>query len=330
MFNKIKRAYADLKFNLGNYKLLDVLHRGYMHDHKSAKVNLGQLQADANNKKKTIKDFSEVEFQVFSQFGDDGIIQWLVHQLPLPNKTFIEFGVENYREANTRFLLINNGWSGFVMDGSKKNIRELKDQQWFTFFDLEAECSFITTANINQLISLARFKKEIGILSIDIDGNDYWVWKAIENIEPAIIICEYNALFGFAHPYTINYEEDFVRGKKYPFTYYGISLLSAYTIAKERGYSFVGCNSAGNNAYFIHNSYMQHLSIPALTPEQGYVFQKFTEAFNRTTEEWYRGVDKIKSIDGLPVYNSITGETEKFNAAIVAESLIVANKLNRI
>jgi hypothetical protein len=329
MFAKIIKILKDVNRNLGNYKKINALESARVNDYKSPKVNLGQLQASANSHKKNISSLAEVEFQVFSQFGDDGIIQWLVQQLPSINPTFIEFGVENYREANTRFLLVNNNWSGFVMDGSAENMDALKGEQLYTFFDLQATCSFITSANINQLLSTTGFSKEPGILSIDIDGNDYWVWKAISGIKPAIIICEYNSLYGFSRPYTIPYQEDFVRGTKYPFNYYGISLKSACDLAAERGYSFIGCNSAGNNAYFIENGCMPHIGIKPVSPQEGYVFQKFTEAYNAAAGDWYRGADKVKTINGLPVFNTVTGLTENIPADDIIQELLSANKLTR-
>src|SRR5687768_890107 len=90
-------------------------------------LNLGKMQAEVNKQKKNIKTLEEVEFQIFSQRGEDGIIQYIVSQVEIPNKIFIEFGVENYTESNTRFLLINNNWAGLVIDGSKENIRFIKD-----------------------------------------------------------------------------------------------------------------------------------------------------------------------------------------------------------
>src|ERR1700744_5508213 len=85
------------------------------YDHKNVKVNIGQIQAHINSNRQEVSSINEVEFQVFSQFGDDGIIQWLISKIDIPNKTFIEFGVENYIESNTRFLLINNKWKGLVI-----------------------------------------------------------------------------------------------------------------------------------------------------------------------------------------------------------------------
>jgi hypothetical protein len=286
------------------------------------------LQSAANASRTDIRCLADVEFRVFSQFGDDGIIQWLIRKLPVPNKTFIEFGVENYRESNTRFLLVNNYWSGLAIDGDPKNIQTVRGEQLYTFFDLQAECSFITKSNINGLIQSAKFDTEVGLLSVDIDGNDYWIWKEINCIKPVIVITEYNSLFGFEQPYTIAYKDDFVRGGKLPFNFYGVSLRSACDLAEEKGYSFIGCNSAGNNAYFIRNDYMHYLPIPPITAEQGYVFASFTEAWDEQGMP-KRGIDKIKSFHQLPVINTKTGAAEKIDAELIIDSLTTAKKLNR-
>lgn len=325
----LKKIINKLESLSGSHKKLQAIEHAVYDDRKSAKINLGQLQATANNNKKEIHSLSELEFQVFSQFGDDGIIQWLANRLQLPYKTFIEFGVENYQEANTRFLLINNYWSGLVIDGSKKNINTIRTDQVFTFYDLQAICSFITTDNINELINSSKFAKQVGILSVDIDGNDYWVLKEINNIEPVIIICEYNSLFGFNHPYTIEYKSDFVRGMEYPFQFYGASLCSLNDLAEERGYSFIGCNSAGNNAYFIKNDFIDQLPLSKLTIAEGYNFANFTEAYDEKAGDWIRGLNKIRSIHNLPVINTRTGNKEFLDAESIINSLLTSKKINR-
>ena len=89
------------------------------------------LSNQIKNKECQLNSIQDVEFSVFSQFGDDGIIQWLIQNLEIPNKTFIEFGVEDFSESNSRFLMMNNYWSGFVMDGSESNINILKSSYYF-------------------------------------------------------------------------------------------------------------------------------------------------------------------------------------------------------
>jgi hypothetical protein len=314
---------------LNRIAYLDLLYEKCSNDTKIPKINLGQIQAELNTKKKDITNLSDVEFQVFSQFGDDGIIQWLIGNLPIPHKTFIEFGVENYKESNTRFLLISNYWSGLVIDGDEQNIKSIRNQSIINFYDILPIQAFINKDNINQLINQARFNPEVGILSIDIDGNDYWVWKEINCINPIIVISEYNSLFGFNHPYTIEYKTDFVRGKSLPFNFYGSSLLSLYNLSKDKGYTFIGCNSAGNNAYFIRNDFVKYLNIKETKLEQGYRFSIFSECWDANGIA-LRGTDKIKTIDNLPVFNTVTHQVERVNSNEIIDSLKKYNKINRL
>lgn len=325
MIKKFKHA---LKESLVSHRKIDLLHQRELNDYKHSKVNLGQIQANLNNQKVKINNLAEVEFQVFSQFGDDGIIQYLVNKLPLKNKTFIEFGVENYREANTRFLLVSNYWSGFVIDGSDENVQAIKNENIYGYFDLRAKQSFITKENIDDILRESGFNKELAILSIDIDGNDYWVWKAITSFEPDIIICEYNCLFGFEDAITIEYDPSFVRGGKTPFSFYGTSLQAAYQLASESGYFFIGCNSAGNNAYFIHNKFSSVSPIKEKSIEAGYNFSVFSES--RRNGEPQRGMDKIRSIHGTNVIDVNTMEVKKFDAERVIQSLLRTNKFRGI
>lgn len=321
----IKKLYKSLINTLVSYKKINLVYDEVKNDYKSTKVLLGKMQSLQNRGLK-VKKLSEVEFQVFSQFGDDGIIQYLINHLPIPAKTFIEFGVENYRESNTRFLLINDYWSGFIIDGSKSNIETIKAEQYYSFYDLRVEAAFIKKSNINELLRKSSFEKELGILSIDIDGNDFWIWEEIEHYRPCILICEYNSLFGFK-PYTIQYQEDFVRGINTPFNFYGTSLKSVFDLSKERGYTFIGCNSAGNNAYFIKNQYFENLSIAAPTLEEGFKFASFSEVWDENRNA-LRGEKKINSINGLEVYNTETKQIEHINSEEIISELRAANKLN--
>jgi hypothetical protein len=326
MLNKIKQFL--IKKNLRFNELYEI-NKNLNNNIKSPKINLGKIQATLNNSKSKIENLSEVEFQVFSQFGDDGIIQYLIDKLPITNKTFIEFGVENYTEANTRFLLINNYWSGMVMDGDASNISQIKNGQIYSFYDLRAIQCFITKDNINDILNSSGFKKEVGILSIDIDGNDYWVWEAIKGWEPQIIICEYNSLFGFDEPVTIPYKSEFVRGVASPFNFYGTSLKAAYLLAKERGYFFVGCNSAGNNAYFIKEQLRPSCPISEKSLEDGYNLAQFSEVWDANGEP-KRGMEKIKSIDGLEVVDVTYKEVKKIDSSLIINALLKANKFRGI
>jgi len=220
------------------------------------------------------------EFQVYSQWGEDGIIQKLLRHIKIEKKIFIEFGVENYTESNTRYLLINNSWSGLVIDSNPDHIDYIKKDRIYWQYNLKAECSFITRDNINSLFENNGVSGEIGVLSVDIDGNDYWVWEAIGSVDPAIVIIEYNAKFGPDRAVTIPYREDFVRNRAhYSMAYWGASLNAFCKLANKKGYAFVGCNSAGNNAFFVKRNLMTS-ELKELSSSEGYVRSMFRESRN--------------------------------------------------
>ena len=192
----------------------------------------GRIWAKMISRKEVITSIHETEFKVFSQWGDDGIIEYLINCLDIDQKVFIEFGVADYLESNTRFLLMNNNWSGLIMDGSDSNIKKIKQSDYYWKYDLIAKSAFITKENINQLIEEEEIKGEIGLLHIDIDGNDYWIWKEINSIKPIIVIVEYNSVFGSERAITVPYREDFVRtSAHYSNLYAGTSISSFWDLA---------------------------------------------------------------------------------------------------
>jgi len=213
------------------------------------KIYVNQLISNNSDLSKKIEDF---EFKVFSQFGEDGIIQYLISRVPIQNDVFVEFGVEDYSEANTRFLLQNNNWKGLVIDGSSENIEVIKSRDIYWRHELTAINSFVTRENINEVIKSSGISEDIGLLSIDIDGNDYWIWEAINVISPRIVICEYNSILGDKESVSVPYDASFYRtAKHYSNLYFGASLKALCVLAEKKNYQFVGCSSNGVNAFFI-------------------------------------------------------------------------------
>jgi len=272
-------------------------------------ILLGKLHSKLNNQKTTINSLHEVEFKVFSQWGDDGIIQYLINHVEMP-KTFVEFGIETYHESNTRFLLINDNWSGLVMDGSKSNIDSVHKQDIYWRYDLTAIEAFITTENINHLISSNGFTGELGILSVDIDGNDYWVLQTINVVNPVMIIVEYNSTFGPEKAISVPYDPSFVRSKAHHTNlYYGASLPAFNHLCTERGYTFVGCNSSGNNAYFIRNDKVGNLPTPAL--KDAFMYAKFRESRNEEGKlTFLNKTQQLEAMKGLKVINVLNNTPE--------------------
>lgn len=272
----------------------------------------GRLLSETFKSMKHISCLGDVEFSVFSQWGDDGIIQWLISNLELPNKTFIEFGVANYRESNTRFLMMNNNWSGFVMDGAESNVAQIINSEYYWRYNLSLKTAFIDIENINSLLLLSKFEKEVGILHIDLDGNDYWIWKEINVISPIIVILEYNSVFGIDRPITIPYDKNFYRTHAhYSNLYAGASLRALHQLSADKGYAFIGCNSAGNNAYFVRKDKLNDC-VREVPLEKGYVISNFRESRGKDGSLTYlNGSNRIETIRGMPIYNIDTKQIER-------------------
>jgi hypothetical protein len=255
------------------------------------------------------EQLSDTEFRVFSQWGEDGIIQYLISRVPIENEVFVEFGVEDYRESNSRFLLMNNNWSGLIIDSDQDYIRQIRSRDIYDLYDLTAVNAFITKDNINELIQSAGIKGDIGLLSIDIDGNDYWVWDSINIISPRIVICEYNSLFGPKESVTIPYSENFYRtSANYSNLYFGSSLKALCTLAERKGYIFAGSNKAGSNAFFVRKDVAGN--IPAVECGKGYRKSKMRESRDSLGNKTYvSGDDRIRLIAGEKVIDITTGRT---------------------
>jgi len=252
---------------------------------------------------KSFSSLHEAKFKVFSQFGDDGIIQYLMHRLaPLPD-SFVEFGVGNYRESNTRFLLLNNNWRGLVLDGHAGSIKQIQQDEIYWRHTLTTRFAWITRDNINDLLREAEFSGEIGLLSIDIDGNDYWVWEKLEVLDPVITIVEYNSIFGPDLAVTIPYDPNFARHQAhYSGQFWGASLPALTQLAEKKGYSLVGCNSAGNNAYFIRKDKID--GFPVRTVKEAFVDARFRDSRDKGGKLSYlAGARRFQAIADLEVYD---------------------------
>lgn len=276
-----------------------------------AKMLAAKLLIDRNAQRESVETLADVEFKVFSQFGEDGIIQYLIRRAGVGprERSFVEFGAETYNEANTRFLAVNDNWRGLLIDGSRRNIETIRNSPTFWMYDLTAVAAFVTAENIDELIRQAGYEGSIGLLSIDIDGNDYWVWRAIRTIDPVVVVAEYNSVFGPTRAVTIPYDAAFVRRKAHQSDlYYGCSLKALARLASEKGYALVGSNSAGNNAFFVKKERLNGL--PAQSTEQAYVESRYRESVDRTGRfSFLSGAARLREIQDMPLLDLETGLT---------------------
>lgn len=258
-------------------------------------------------------DIRDFEFSAYSQNGEDGILDLLIESLELDSlhssypRAFVEFGVQDYTESNTRYLLKKRNFMGFIIDGSATHIESIKQDGIYWKHDLEAQCAFITKDNINTLIKQwldSRKLDNIAILSIDIDGVDYFVWEAIECVNPAIVVVEYNAVFGSELCVSVPYRADFERfAAHFSGLYFGASIEALISLGKSKGYIFVGADSSGTNAFFIHQSLESKLPF-STAPLQEYCSthhaRQSRDAFGNLS--FLQGDERLKAIKHLPLH----------------------------
>jgi hypothetical protein len=221
----------------------------------------------------------------------------------------VEFGVEDYLESNTRFLLKNRNWRGLVMDASPENIQSIRKDDLYWKHDLTAITSFVNRENINDVISKGGISGRIGLLSIDIDGNDYWIWEVLDVVDPDIVVCEYNSVFGDVYPITVPYSENFNRTRAHPSNLYAGAGIKALTLlASQKGYRLVGSNGAGNNAFFLREDLFP--IVDDLVNEKNARPSLFRESRDDEGQLTYAGgLSRVELIKEMPVFNVETGKT---------------------
>lgn len=268
---------------------------------------LGKLHIKEVLREGRLDSIQKAEFKVFSQFGEDGIIQYLINTIPIQNRSFIEFGTQYYTESNTRFLLMNNNWTGLAIDGGKKYVDYIRhDETVYRSHNLTAVQEFITAENINEIFERNGFVGDIGLMSIDVDGIDYWLWNAVQVVQPRIVICEYNSIFGPEEAITVPYDPGFQRRKAhYSDLYFGASLPALCHLAEKKGYNFVGCTTEGVNAFFVRKDAADRLT--GLTAKEGFVRNQYRESRDKGGNPSYvGGDDRLKLIRGLPVFDALS------------------------
>jgi len=192
------------------------------------------------------------EFKIFSKNGGDGILLYIFSKIGCTNRAFVEMGVEDGRECNTANLSLNFGWKGLLIDANEVWIRSAQlfyqGELGKMSGNVKTAACFVTAENINQLLKDNGFEGEIDLLSIDIDGNDYWVWQAINAINPRVVVAEYNASFGPDRSLTVKYDPHRFYGKD---LYFGASLAAFKKLADSKGYILIGCDFQGHDAFFV-------------------------------------------------------------------------------
>lgn len=224
-------------------------------------------------------------FRVFSQFEEDGKLLFIFSIIGMENKVFVEIGSDDGINSNSANLAFNFGWYGLFIDGNKKSIErgrsfyEKYPHPWA--YSPKFVCQLVKRENINQIIERAGFSGEIGLLSIDIDGNDYWIWDALEVVQPKVVIIETHNEFGF-EDIVVPYDPNYFYPGRHP-VYHGASPVAMTKLAKQKGYRLVGANELGFNFIFVKNGIADEL-IPEVSVESILQHPSVTEGFAKFEE----------------------------------------------
>lgn len=213
------------------------------------------------------------EFKIYAQNGEDGLLLYIFSKIGVKTNKFVDIGCGG--SSNTANLVINFGWSGVGIDGNAESIQ--KTTEFFIdkigprIKNLTFKQSWITKDNVNRVIEENGVTGEIDLISIDIDGNDYWIWEAIDVVNPRVVLIEYNASFGRERSLSVKYDPNFETLKKHSSRWYhGASLTALTKLGKRKGYALIGCESNGVNAFFIRTDLIQDKFIEMAPSEAFY------------------------------------------------------------
>ena len=261
---------------------------------------------------KKIDNINQTELKIFSQNGEDGIIDYLLESLLIQKPKFVEIGVGDYSEANTRFIFETRSPKGLIVDCNKHLEKKVKKNIKLWKSDISIVEDFVTSQNITSILKKNNFHNQVDLFSLDVDGIDYWILKELPKNFSKIAILEFNPYFGPTNSITIPNIKNFDRSKYHSsMLYFGMSLKAAIDLMSKKNLTFVGSNLMRNNAFFVRKDLLKKLSLKNITQKnlKNYVDANFREGRNTKGELSYLSKDeiikKIKNCEVIDLKKSI-------------------------
>ncbi len=240
------------------------------------------------------QDLARYEYSLFSQNGEDGILRYLFSEIGFKSRFFIEFGF-GVTESNSLRLMLLERFGGVFIDGSELSVKRFNQAvSAYGISNVKAICKFLNLDNLEETILDSQTPTEIDLLSIDVDGNDYWFWDAIQCTSPRLVVIEYNASLGPDLSLTVPYDPSFDRFAKHESGFYcGASLTALVKLGTKKGYTLVGCDSTGVNAFFTRSD--------CLTPELRRISsQCIFQPHKSRLDRGYSSEEQLRIIRDLP------------------------------
>lgn len=235
-------------------------------------------------------DIAQFGFRQFSQNDEDGILLYIFSALGMGERRAVEICAGDGIECNAANLLINHQWHALLVDGDPAHVA--RGRAWYgrnpctRAFPPVFVQAWVTVATIDSLCENAGFRGEVDLLSIDLDGMDYWIWKALTVIEPRVVVVEFQDIIGPEKSITVPYAPDF-NSAAHSMTdrmpnYAGASLRAFQKLGAQKGYRLVGVNELGFNAFFVKRGLGEHV-LPEVSVESCFSRRKQAEGM---TTRW--------------------------------------------
>jgi len=267
-------------------------------------IGLSHITIMRKNYKK-IRNINDLEYKVFSQNGEDGIIDYLLHSLKISKPKFIEIGVGDYKECNSRFFFERTSPKGLIIDNRKNFKEKVKKNVKLWRGDLTIVEKTINTKNIIKILKDHNFYNDIDFFSLDIDGIDYWVLEKLPKNLSKIFVLEFNSNFGGNKEITIPNIDNFNRTKyHYSYLCFGASLKALIKLMKKKNYVFLGTNLHSINAFFVQKKYLKkiNLKIPNSKSINRFSLSNIRESRDKKNNlNYLSGDEKINAIRNCKV-----------------------------
>ena len=261
-------------------------------------------------------DLWDAEVRVYSQWGEDGILDFLCDALRLARPRVLELGCGDYRECNSRFLAEWRSSSVTMVDSRSDLIRSVRSLPAYWRTTLNPLQEWITPDSVEGIQERARhLQGGLDIVSLDIDGNDFWVAERLDLLGVSIVVVEYQPLFGETEAVSIPPQDDFDRASAhYSHLYYGASLRAFTTLLGDKGFSFIGTNRAGNNAFFVQNAALAAIALPVPDLDDLSPYTRWTVRESRDASGSLSYLDHAQALQliaDMPVVETTTGRVLK-------------------
>ncbi len=306
MFKKIK--------NIATYFLNNLLKK----NNAQIKYMLGstyfnQIQEKYND----INNLKDVEYKIFSQTGEDGIINYILNKIKVSDVKFVEIGVGDYSECNTRYIYENSFSKGLIID-IEKNLKDKVSKNIDLWRGLiEIENIEIDSENINGILEKHQLNGNLDLFSIDIDGIDYWIIDKLKQKISKVFVLEYNPTFGHNMEITIPEIKNFGRFKShYSGCYYGASLKAMIKLMETKGFNFIGTNKLNFNAFFVNQDLSKSFDslINNIKSLEDYTLIKARDSrdINGKLDFLSNKSDRLEKIKNLDVIDVSNSSNKKF------------------